>query len=176
VWSRRDGTWYYQRGYIVKRPAKLEGFDDAVLEVGGLALYVWGGSGWSFQKELVTWNTYEGIPEPDGDALLALVKSATMNWMPMQVVGTPQNHRMADPVNFEWHDAKSVSFNFIVDAQQVDWPSSELRQSTLTVRSRVYRDSADAPWRDPLQPELIDAKVNSAEKKTREELAKISAG
>lgn len=174
VWSRRDGTWYYQRGYIVKRPANLDGFDDAVLEVGGLSLWVWGGSGWSHQKDLVTWNTYEGIPEPDGDALIELVQASRLNYMPVQMGGKPQNFRMADPPNLEWHNANSVSFNFLVDAPRIDWQGNKLDQTTMTLRTRVYRDGPDAPWKNPLVPEAVDVKVHSSEPKTPQELGELT--
>ncbi len=175
VWSGRDLTWYYQRGYIVKRPANIEGFDDATLEVGGLSLWVFDGNGWRYQRDLVTWNTYEGIPDPDSDDLLEILQSAKLNYMPAGLGGLPQNFRMAEPPNFEWHNATSVSFNYLVDAPHIDWPSQSLRQATLTLRTRVYRDSVDAPWRNPLQPELIDAKVHSSEQKTPAELSAAAA-
>ncbi len=174
VWSGRDLTWYYQRGYIVKRPAQIEGFDDAVLEVGGLSLWVYDGSGWRFQKELVTWNTYEGIPDPDADDLLELVQGSALNYMPVNLGGKPANFRMAEKPNFEWHNAKSVSFNYLVDAPQVDWPGQKLNQTTLTLRTRIYRDAIDSPWRDPITPEQVDVTVHSSEAKTPQELSGLS--
>ncbi|MGQ0800712.1 MAG: hypothetical protein ACT4NL_11450 [Pseudomarimonas sp.] len=123
VWSGRDLTWYYQRGYVIKRPANLDGFPDAVLEVGGLSLWVYDGSGWRYQRDLVTWNTYEGIDEPDGDDLIALLAGSAINYMPLTLAGAPENLRMANPANFEWHSGTSVSFNYLVVAGQIDWPS-----------------------------------------------------
>lgn len=174
VWSGRDLTWYYQRGYVVKRPAQIEGFDDAVLEVGGLSLWVYDGSGWRFQKDLVTWNTYEGIPDPDADDLLELVQGSPLNYMPVNLGGKPDNFRMADKPNFEWHNAKSVSFNYVIDAPQIDWPGQKLNQATLTLRTRVYRDDVDSPWRDPITPEQVDVTVHSGEAKTPQELSGYS--
>lgn len=174
VWSGRDLTWYYQRGYVVKRPAQIEGFDDAVLEVGGLSLWVYDGSGWRFQKDLVTWNTYEGIPDPDTDDLLELVQGSPLNYMPVNLGGKPDNFRMADKPNFEWHNAKSVSFNYVIDAPQIDWPGQKLNQATLTLRTRVYRDDVDSPWRDPITPEQVDVTVHSGEAKTPQELSGYS--
>ena len=175
VWSGRDLTWYYQRGYIVRRPANIEGFEGAQLEVGGLSLWVFDGNGWRYYRDLVTWNTYHGIPDPDGDELAALLQNARINYMPAGLGGKPENHRMAEQPNFEWHNAKSVSFNYTVDAPHIDWTSQTLRQATLTLRTRVYRDSVDAPWRDPLTPELIDTQVHSSEKKTPAELSAASS-
>ena len=174
VWSGRDLTWYYQRGYVVKRPAQIEGFDDAVLEVGGLSLWVYDGSGWRFQKDLVTWNTYEGIPDPDTDDLLELVQGSPLNYMPVNLGGKPDNFRMADKPNFEWRNAKSVSFNYVIDAPQIDWPGQKLNQATLTLRTRVYRDDVDSPWRDPITPEQVDVTVHSGEAKTPQELSGYS--
>lgn len=174
VWSGRDLTWYYQRGYVVKRPAQIEGFDDAVLEVGGLSLWVYDGSGWRFQKDLVTWNTYEGISDPDADDLLELVQGSPLNYMPVNLGGKPDNFRMADKPNFEWHNAKSVSFNYVIDAPQIDWPGQKLNQATLTLRTRVYRDDVDSPWRDPITPEQVDVTVHSGEAKTPQELSGYS--
>jgi len=174
VWSGRDLTWYYQRGYVIKRPANLDGFADAVLEVGGLSLWVYDGSGWRYQRDLVTWNTYEGIDEPDRDDLIALLAGAAINYMPLSLAGAPENLRIADSPNFEWHSGTSVSFNYLVDAAQVDWPSKELRQSTLTLRTRVYRDTVDAPWRDPLGPEQVAVEVHSVEKMTDDELRALT--
>lgn len=174
VWSGRDLTWYYQRGYIVKRPAQIEGFDEAVLEVGGLSLWVYDGSGWRFQKDLVTWNRYEGIPDPDASDLVALVEGSQINYMPVNLGGKPGNFRIADPANFEWHSAKSVSFNFQIDAPQIDWPGQKLNQTTLTLRTRVYRNDVDSPWRDPITPEQVDAIIRSGEARTPQELSELS--
>lgn len=176
VWSGRDLTWYYQRGYIVKRPAQLEGFDDAVLEVGGLSLYVYDGNGWRYQRDLVSWNTYEGIPEPDSDALIDLVSGAQLNYMPVNLAGAPQNFRIADPPNYEWHNATSVSFNYLIDGAQIDWPAQELKQVTLTLRTRVYRDQPHAAWRNPIVPEQVDVRVHANEKKTPAELSALQRG
>lgn len=174
VWSRRDLTWYYQRGYIVRRAANIDGFPDAKLEVGGLSLWVFDGNGWRYQRDLVTWNTYNGIADPDGDTLLALVSQARLNYMPVGLGSKPSNFRLAEPPNYEWHNAKSVSFNYVIDAAQIDWPGQKLNQATLTLRTRVYRDSIDSPWRDPLQPEQIDAVIHSGEAKTPAELSQYS--
>lgn len=176
VWSGRDLTWYYQRGYIVKRPAQLQGFDDAVLEVGGLSLYVYDGSGWRYQRDLVTWNRYEGIPEPDADALIELVGAAPLNYMPVNLSGPPQNLRIAEPPNYEWHNATSLSFNYVVDGAQIDWPGQSLNQVTLTLRTRVYRDSVDADWRDPITPNEVEAQIHAREPKTAAELGALPRG
>lgn len=158
----------------MKRPAQIDGFDDAVLEVGGLSLWVYDGAGWRFQKDLVTWNTYEGIPDPDAGELLALVERSPLNYMPVHLGGKPGSFRLADPANFEWHNAKSVSFNFQVDAPQIDWPGQKLNQATLTLRTRVYRNDADSPWRDPITPEQVDAIIHSSEARTPQELSELS--
>jgi hypothetical protein len=175
VWSGRDLTWYYQRGYIVHRPANIDGFDDATLEVGGLSLWVFDGQGWRHQRDLVTWNAYDGIPDPDTDGLVELLEGARVNYMPAGLGGRPANIRLAEAPKFEWHDAKSVSFDYVVDAPHIDWPSQTLRQATLTLRTRVYRDGIDAAWRDPLQPELVDVVVHTSEKKTPAELSAAAA-
>lgn len=174
VWSGRDLTWYYQRGYIVKRPAQIEGFDDAVLEVGGLSLWVYDGAGWRFNKDLVTWNTYEGIPDPDADTLLALIEGSSLNYMPVTLGGKPSAFRIAEQPNFEWHNAKSVSFNYVIDAPQIDWPGQKLNQATLTLRTRVYRNDVSSPWRDPITPEQVAVTVHSSEAKSPQELSELS--
>lgn len=174
VWSRRDLTWYYQRGYIVRRAANIEGFPDAKLAVGGLSLWVFDGNGWRYQRDLVTWNTYDGIEDPDHDDLIALLQNARINYMPVGFGSKPENIRMAEKPNFEWHNGTSVSFNYVVDAAQIDWPGQKLNQATVTLRTRVYRDNVDAPWRDPITPEQVDVVVHSSEPKTPAELSEYS--
>lgn len=173
-WSSADGTWFFDRGYIVRRPANIDGFPDATLEVGGLTRWMFAGNGWRYQRDLVTWNTYDGIPNPDEDDLIALLESANVNYQPLNMAGKQANFRMADPANFEWHNATSVSFNYVVDAQRAEWQKLALEQAEMTLRTRVYRDSVDAPWRDPLQPELVSAKVTGSTPKTAQELSTLT--
>ncbi|MBK9657812.1 MAG: hypothetical protein IPO66_21320 [Rhodanobacteraceae bacterium] len=67
-----------------------------------------------------------------------------------------------------------VSFNYVIDAPQIDWPGQKLNQATLTLRTRVYRDDVDSPWRDPITPEQVDVTVHSGEAKTPQELSGYS--
>ncbi len=68
-----DLAWYFDRGVVVKRKAPLDGAPNAVVAVGGLARYVWTGSGYQYSRFLTTYNEYEGIPAPDDDELLDYV-------------------------------------------------------------------------------------------------------
>ena len=60
------------------------------------------------------------------------------------------------------------------DALQIDWPGQKLNQATLTLRTRVYRNNVDSPWRDPITPEQVDAIIRSGEARTPQELSELS--
>lgn len=155
-WRPADNGFNYDRGYIIKRPAAIDGFPDAELEVGGLSRWMYTAPNWRHDRDLVTWNTYTGIDPPDKDEVLALLRGATLNYMPLEIEGTPEVLRLADPVNYEWHNATSVSLNYVINGQKIDRQTQQTAATELALRTRIYRDSPSSPWRDPLIPSLAD--------------------
>lgn len=149
-WNAKEQTWYFQRGYLVKRPANLPDFPNAVLEVGGLAVYRYINGQWVHSKDLVTFNRYHGLPQPDDEALLAIVKaeperSFRTDWRLVEG-GIKEISIPAAPA-VKWHSANSFSFPVRV-RYNLRWDNVHTVDCTREWEVRVYR-LPNGNWGNP---------------------------
>lgn len=152
-WDARTRTWFFQRGYIVTRKGDLKEYPDAILEVGGLAVYRHTGSGWVLHKSLTTFNRYKGIPVPSDDELVAMAKANAEKVFRQQIrnmVSGPARIVVSKEVPAKWHNANSMS---VYLETAYDWraPSNGRVVPCVSLwELRVYRNNPQSPWRDPL--------------------------
>ncbi|MBV5276543.1 hypothetical protein JZU56_01505 [bacterium] len=149
-WNAKEQTWYFQRGYLVRRAANLPDYPKAVLVVGGLAVYRYVGGRWTHSRDLVTFNRYEGMPQPDNDSLLAIVRATPEralagDWH--QVVGGFKSLSIPETPGFKWHNANSFSFP-IIAAYTLKWDAVHPVECTREWNVRVYR-RPDGKWGNP---------------------------
>ena len=149
-WNAKEQTWYFQRGYLVKRSANMPDFPNAVLEVGGLAVYRYVNGQWVHSKDLVTFNRYHGLPQPDNDTLLTIVKSAPdrafrTDWH--LVEGGIKEMSIPTTPAFKWHNPKSFSFPVRV-SYKLRWDNVHTVDCTREWDVRVYR-MPDGNWGNP---------------------------
>lgn len=150
-WDPRSRTWFFQRGFIVTREGGVADHPQARLEVGGLAVYRWTGSAWAFQKELVTFNRYTGIPAPTDDELLALARQADdriLRQHRRDIVGGVQSARLSQDQLPRWHNVNSVSFWLETQYQYRVPANGSVVPCTTVSEVRTYRHNPQSPWRE----------------------------
>lgn len=150
VWNASEQTWYFQRGYVVQRAGNLPGKADATLEVGGLAVYRFVGGRWQHQRDLVTYNKYHGLPQPDDETLLAIVRATPERAMASdwhQVVGGFKDLKIDPGRQVVWHSEHSFSFP-VVASYVLKWDAVHPVDCTRQWNVRVYRQP-DGKWGNP---------------------------
>lgn len=150
-WKAGEQTWHFQRGYLVKREANLPDFPKATLVVGGLAVYRFVNGRWTHSRDLVTFNRYEGLPQPDNDSLLAIVQGMPErafigDWQ--YVVGGIKSLNIPETPAFKWHNANSFSFP-VIASYTLKWDAVHPVECTREWAMRVYRQP-DGQWANPV--------------------------
>lgn len=139
-------VWYWDRGVVVRREANITGTPDAVVVIGGLARYQKMGDQYKFAKFLTTYNSYEGIKEPESEFLVQYVKDN------LKQVFVSRDHSItqisAVKINedqpWEWHTPNSFSVPFIFNYKQIA-SNTRIDEREDLVAVRFYRNSIDAP-------------------------------
>lgn len=148
-WDPRSRTWFFQRGFVVTREGGLVDQPQAKLEVGGLAVYRWTGSAWTFQKQLVTFNRYTGIPSPSDDELLKLAREGGERVFRQdlrQMTQGLQKVVLSKEQLPRWHNANSLSF-WVEASYEYRVPSNGSVVPCTTLNEvRIYRQSPQAAW------------------------------
>jgi hypothetical protein len=150
-WKAAEQTWYFQRGYLVRRAANLPDFPKAVLEVGGLAVYRFAGGGWRHSRDLVTFNRYEGLPQPSNDTLLAIARGTPEraflgDWH--RVVGGLKGLDVPAAPGIQWHNATSFTYP-VVASYTLKWDAVHPVECTREWHIRVYR-LPNGEWGNPV--------------------------
>jgi hypothetical protein len=152
-WEARSQTWFFQRGFVVTRDAKLAEYPQARLEVGGLAVYRLTPAGWQFQKELTTFNRYTGIPAPTDDELVEIAVKGKDTVFRQDIRHMPSglgSVTMSPTLLPRWQNLNVISY--WVEAQY-DYrvPSNG---SVVPCRTqyevRVFRNNPQSPWNNPV--------------------------
>jgi hypothetical protein len=173
-WSPATGGESFARAYVLQRPETINGFPNASAKIGGAMRWILKDNAWRYEGNEVIWTSYEGLPNSDDSALIEVVERAGVRYEVLNILGRPSSFRISQQPNHEWHSINSVSFNFVVDAERIDWQERALERAELTLRARLYRDRVGSAWHDPPPPELVSAKVSSSTPKTAQELSELT--
>lgn len=150
VWSSAYSQYFWERGAIVYRNAKIAEYPDAKVEIGGLARYNIVGGKVSYNRFLVTWNRYIGIPTPSDQEVLSMVnknlEQFVGNYNFNKIVTEVENLRMAEERKDEWHTPNSFSINLECSYGKVV-SYTEVAQYDAIYRVRFYRDAITSPWK-----------------------------
>lgn len=146
-----DLLWYWERGATIWRKAGIPEYPEALVVVYGLVRYDIGTPP-TFREFKTSHNTYEGIPTPSNDEILAHARAHFSEF-----VGGHRFNRMvelkalrvaAEPETM-WHSPLSFSMQFEVESDMI---ISDLEVATEWVRqeTRFYRDAVSSPWRSDM--------------------------
>ena len=151
VWSKTDLQYYWERGAVVVRSANLKEFPNVKLEIGGIATYTIIGGGYKFKKFYVTYNSYQGIPNPTKKDIETMlrgdVEKAVTNHTFNRIIGEVEKLELAADPQWEWHTPNSVSFKVRAVFEQIV-NNTETEKVDRLYEIRLYRDAPNKPWKD----------------------------
>ena len=173
IWDAASNSWYWQRGLVVVRNAKIKEYPKATVEVGGLARYYITGEKVSYQKFLVTWNEFKGIPTPTHADVVKMVKERKKaflgNYLYNKIVGEVSGIQVSKEHSTRWHTPHSFTINVDCSYREiVSYTEVEAKQATFRVR--FYRQGFDKPWRDTIVSTRIKEKRGAKTKHDADEV------
>ncbi|MEZ4774371.1 MAG: hypothetical protein R3D00_14395 [Bacteroidia bacterium] len=161
VWSSTYQQYYWERGAVITRNAKLAEYPNATIEIGGIARYTIVNGKFSYNRFLTTWNEYKGIPTPTDEDVLEMVKQNLSSFLVGRyndIVSELENLRIAEEKNSEWHTANSFSINLACSYEKKISYTETARYDAI-YRVRFYRDAISSPWK----PGFVSSNVSETE-------------
>ncbi len=159
-WSSTYKKYIWTRTFTAKM--KTEDKDVFVI-VKGMVAYDIFGSKFTYWRQFITSNSYEGIPDPTAADVQALISKfgmdRIMGFAYRNRVGEIESIGLSDDPKYVWHTPKSVSLN--VDAiytEKTNAVGGKIR-GKRTFRLRLYADVPKGEWKnvvssapDPIKP------------------------
>ena len=171
VWRQNDVQYYWERSAVIVRDAGLKEFPDVKLEIGGFASYTIIGNTYKFKKFNVTYNSYDGIPNPSKKEIETMlrgnIEQAVNTNHFNSIIGDVEKLELAADPKWDWHTPNSVSFNVhAIYEEKVNNTDTEKYDRTYEVR--LYRDGVKSPWKDnfhssPREEKLLSKKTHKAD-------------
>jgi hypothetical protein len=149
-WSSTYKKYLWTRNFT----AKVKTDDPEIfIIVTGYAAYDVVGNRYTFWKSFVTSNSYEGIPDPTGAEVQALIRKFGLeqfmgNYYFNHVIGKVETITLATEPKFEWHTPNSVSFNVQASYLERTNDIGGREKVARTFRIRLYRDNPKAEWKN----------------------------
>ncbi len=148
-WSSTYKNYLWTRNFTAK--VKTDEPDIFII-VTGYAAYDVVGNRYIFWKSFVTSNSYEGIADPTGADVQALIRKFALqqfmgNYHFNHVIGKVEVIELAAEPQFEWHTPNSVSFNVQAVYLERTNDIGGREKVARTFRIRLYRDNLKAEWK-----------------------------
>ena len=162
---------YYRRSYITKRKTKYKGITKVYS--GGIQYKMVGGK-YIFDQFLVGSVHYEGVPEPNREEILKLLKSDMVKYLKQNsiysIVG--EVSEITFPEDPEWYWRKLTNVEFYTKVTYTAKVSyTELEKAVRYYRITLFSDEYKGKWKDFLSSREINKKeVISKTKYTAEEI------
>jgi hypothetical protein len=167
----RDLVRYWDRGVVIKRQAKVHGAPDAVVLVGGLARYQKVGDQYKYVRFLTTYNSYEGIPQPNKDDLQRFVEDNLNEVFVSRedTITEISKIELDEERPWKWHTPNSFSVPFVIRYKEIASNTRvDERQDQMAIR--FYRDSLDKPIHALMATEE-DRQILASEEFSAEEIS-----
>ena len=162
-----NNAWHYnyRRSYTVKTKTKYSGITYVY---SGAIQYRKVGGRYVYSKLLVGDGHYEGVPNPNKDEILKLVKSDLEQFLQNhhynKIYGKISNIKLADNPEWFWHKLNSVRCNMNVTyTEAISYTKLQTAEHTYEVR--LYSDKYKAPWKSFFSSRL-NKKTKVIEEKT----------
>ena len=148
-WSSTYSQYFWEQSAVVVRKAGIPEFPNAKLEVGGIARYTYAGGSFPFNRFLVTYNSYSGIPAPSAKTIVDMVKKDLPSFLGHhynQIVGDVGPIALAANPKWNWHRPTSVSM-LVTTSFTEKVSNTQMEKKKVTYEVRLYRDAIKAPWK-----------------------------
>ncbi len=148
-WSSTYKKYIWTRTFTAKM--KTDDKDVFVIVKGTVAYDIFG-SKFTYWRQFITSNSYEGIPDPTAADVQALITKfgldKIMGFAYRNRVGEIESIRLSDEPKFEWHTPKSVSFNVeAIYTEKTNAVGGKIR-GKRTFRLRLYADVPKGEWKN----------------------------
>ncbi len=153
-WSKTYNKYYWTRYYT----AKLKTDDPKVFTiVKGYVAYDIYGSKFTFWREFVSSNSFEGIPDPTEEDLQKIIKSIGYEKLMggyyfRRMKGEPESMTLAAEPEYKWHTMNSVEFNIVAVYTEFDPLQKNVAPKRVkrALRIRLYRTDVKSDWNNAL--------------------------
>lgn len=146
-WSTTFKKYIWTRTFTAKLTTEEKG---VFVIVGGYVAYDIFGTKFTYWRQFINSNSYEGIPNPSAADVQALINKfgleKFMGFHYRNRIGDIESIGLSDDPKFEWHTMQSVSFN--VDAiytEKVNDVGAK-RRGKRTFRIRLYAEKPKGEW------------------------------
>ncbi|MBV6403367.1 MAG: hypothetical protein IT228_11965 [Flavobacteriales bacterium] len=174
VWSNANDQYYWDRACVVWRNAGIPEYPNAMLEVGGFARYSYVTN--TYQDFLTTYNTYTGIPAPNNDEIMAMMKGNLKGVLGEykfnNIVG--QLHYLRFPENSgpTWDSPTHLTVPVEVAYERKEGPTWTTVYSDR-LRVHFYRETINSPWKDEVMNEELESTHGQRKEYAEWELKKM---
>ncbi|MEL6675787.1 MAG: hypothetical protein AAFR61_26505 [Bacteroidota bacterium] len=172
VWSSIHAQYFWERGVVIVRNAKIAEYPKATVEIGGISRYHITNGRYSYREFKVMWNEYKGIPTPSDEEIVEMARQRLKQILRNRynsIVGPVENLRIADEKKTEWHTPKSFSINYALSYPEVV-SYTEVAQKDVIHRVRFYRDEVTSPWKENVVGTVESETTTSKTTYTAEEI------
>lgn len=147
-WNSDVKNWEYVRGVVVKRKSD---YAEINLIVSGDVVYQQtGNGGYSYWKFRIVSNTYEGIPNPTQNEILALINDDPSRFFGYQygrIIHLITPPKLSSEPKWIWHKPTSVEFHMTAKYETI-LSNRETEVVEQIFKMRLYRDDIKGPWKN----------------------------
>ena len=157
-WSDANSQYYWDRACVVWRNANIAEYPNAMLEVGGFARYSYVTN--TYQEFLTTYNTYTGIPVPNNEEIMAMMRANLQGVLGAykfdNAVG--QLHYLRFPENDgpSWDSPTHLTVPVETAYERKEGPTWTVVH-TDRLRVHFYRDAINSPWKQEVVSEELES-------------------
>ncbi len=147
-WSSTYRKYVWSRNFT----AKVKTDDPKInIIVTGYASYDIVGARYRFWRTFTTSNSYDGIPNPTGADVDALIEKFGIekfmgNYRYNRVIGKIESIGLSEMPNFIWHNPNSVSFNVTAVYRERTNDVGGNERISQIFEIRLYREDVGAKW------------------------------
>ena len=149
VWSDANSQYYWDRACVVWRNANIAEYPKALIEIGGFARYSYVAN--TYQDFLTTYNTYTGIPAPNSEEIMAMMRANLRGVLGEykfnNIVGELHYLRFPEGGGPMWDSPTHLTVPVETEYERKEGPTW-----TVVYKDRLlvhfYRDAINAPWKD----------------------------
>jgi hypothetical protein len=174
VWSDANSQYYWDRACVVWRNAGIPEYPNAQIEIGGFARYSYVTN--TYQDFLTTYNTYTGIPGPNKDEVMGMLRSNLQGTLGEYkfntIVGELRYLRFPENGGPIWESPTHLTVPVETSYERKEGPTwTVVYTDRLLVH--FYRDAINAPWKEHLVSEEKESVRGERKEYTEWELKKM---
>jgi hypothetical protein len=158
VWSDANDQYYWDRACVVWRNADIPEYPNALLEIGGFARYSYVTN--TYQDFLVTYNTYTGIPAPNNDEIMAMMradlKGVLGEYKFNNIVGELHYLRFPENSGPTWDSPTHLTVPVETEYERKEGPTWTVVYADR-LRVHFYRATISSPWKENIVTEELES-------------------